>query len=282
MRRKIIQINEELCNGCGQCIPSCPEGALQIIEGKARLISDLFCDGLGACIGECPLGAIEIVEREAEPYDERKVMEKMIEKGPAVIAAHLKHLKEHGETKLLKEALDYLQEQGLENPLSHEEHREKPCCPSAQSMTVKREKKKETKENKEMREARAKAESHLSNWPIQLRLLSPYAPYLEQADILLSADCVPFAYGNFQEDFVKDRVVIILCPKLDENIDGYIDKLSEIIKINRPRSITVLHMEVPCCFGIVHIAREAIKKAGVNVELKDVMVRISGEAVTFD
>jgi len=110
-------------------------------------------------------------------------------------------------------------------------------------------------------------------------LLSPYAPYLEQADILLSADCVPFAYGNFQEDFVKDRVVIILCPKLDENLDGYIDKLSDIIKINRPKSITVLHMEVPCCFGIVHIAREAIRKAGVNTELKDIMVRISGEAV---
>lgn len=270
MKRKIIQINEELCNGCGNCIPNCPEGALQIIDGKARLISDLFCDGLGACVGECPLGAIEVVEREAEPYDERKVMENIVKQGKNVIIAHLKHLKEHGEIKLFNEALEYLRQKGIANPLEEIPHTHNHSCPSAKTISIKKKAKSES-------HTRERAESYLENWPVQLKLISPYAPYLKNADILLCADCVPFAYANFHSDFVKDRVVIILCPKLDESIEDYIEKFAEIIRANEPKSINVLHMEVPCCFGIVHIAKEAAKKAGKDVKINNITVSISGD-----
>lgn len=273
MKRKIIKINEELCNGCGQCIPNCPEGALQIIDGKARLISDLFCDGLGACVGECPLGAIEITEREAEPYDERKVMENIVKQGKNVITAHLKHLKEHGEIKLFNEAMDYLKEKGIDNPLTENHIMHHRGCPSAKTISIKKSDRKRSDNN-------TRAESYLSNWPVQMKLISPYAPYFKNADILLAADCVPFAYANFHSDLLKDKAVIILCPKLDESIDDYIDKLTEIIKVNELKSITVVHMEVPCCFGIVHIAKEAMKRVGKKIEIKDIIVSISGEIKT--
>lgn len=270
MKRKIIRINEEICNGCGNCIPNCPEGALQIIDGKARLISDLYCDGLGACVGECPLGAIEVIEREAEPYDERKVMENVIRQGKNVIMAHLMHLKEHGETKLLNEAIRCLEERGIENPIKDVHLNHQHSCPSSKTISIKRG---ESRKN----ENGLRVSTQLSNWPIQLKLLSPYAPYLKKADILLCADCVPFAYANFHTDFLKGRLLIILCPKLDEGIDDYIEKCAEIIRVNEPKSITVLHMEVPCCFGIVHIAKEAIKRSEKDIPIIDTTISISGE-----
>ncbi len=270
MKRKIIQINEKLCNGCGNCIPNCPEGALQIIDGKARLISDLFCDGLGACVGECPLGAIEVIEREASPYDEKKVMENIVKQGKNVIIAHLKHLKQHGEIKLFNEAIDYLREKGVENPLKEEHPLHHSGCPSAKTVSIKRNEIRDSVNN-------SRSDSYLSNWPVQMKLVSPYAPYFENADILLAADCVPFAYANFHSDFLKDKVVIILCPKLDDSIEDYIEKFSEVIKSNNIKSITVLHMEVPCCFGIVHIAKESLKRSGKDIELKDITISINGE-----
>ncbi|MCX7974504.1 MAG: 4Fe-4S binding protein [Candidatus Aminicenantes bacterium] len=282
MKRKIIQIKEELCNGCGQCLPNCPEGALQIIDGKARLISDLFCDGLGACVNQCPMGAIEIVEREAEPYDEKRVMENLVKQGKNVILAHLKHLQDHGETKLLREAIDFLEEKGIKNPLIELDHQSyHHSCPSARTMAIPRHKEKDkelVRENEGfILEGIARMESQLSNWPIQMKLISPFAPYLEQAHILLAADCVPCAYPNFHFDFLKGKVLIILCPKLDTGIDGYIEKLTEIIKANKPSCITVLHMEVPCCFGLARIAREAIKKSGIETEIKELIISIRGE-----
>ena len=275
MKRKVIEINEELCNGCGNCIPNCPEGALQIIDGKARLISDLFCDGLGACVGECPLGALKVVEREAEPYDEKKVMENIVKQGKNVIAAHLKHLKEHGEIRLFNEALTFLQEKGIENPLIEERHSHIGGCPSSRAMSIKRENVK--RENVKEQKNYESMPSNLSNWPVQMKLISPYAPYLKGADILLCADCVPFAYANFHNDFLKDKIAIILCPKLDETIDDYIEKLTEILRVNKPKSITIPHMEVPCCFGIVHIAKEAIRQSGIEVEFKDITITIGGD-----
>lgn len=269
MKRKIIQINEELCNGCGKCIPNCPEGALQIIDGKARLISDIFCDGFGACLGECPLGAIELIEREAEPYDERKAMENIVRQGKNVIIAHLKHLKEHGEIRLFNEAIQYLTEKGIDNPLTEEHSHYQHSCPSSKAISLK---KKESLSSS----LQTRSESFLENWPVQLKLINPLAPYLKNAHILLCADCVPFAYANFHADFVKERVVIILCPKLDGSIDDYIEKLTEITRINEPQFITVVHMEVPCCFGIVHIAKEASKRVGRNIEMNDVTISIDG------
>ncbi|MCX7943283.1 MAG: 4Fe-4S binding protein [Deltaproteobacteria bacterium] len=272
MKRKIIEINEDLCNGCGNCIPNCPEGALRIIDGKARLISDLFCDGLGACVKECPLGALRIIEREAEPYDEKRVMENIVKQGKNVIIAHLMHLKEHGEFRLLNEAIEYLKEKGINIPTETEkDSAHHTGCPSANTMTIKR---------KEMGKGEPNdkpSESYLANWPVQMKLISPYAPYLKNADLLLAADCVPFAYADFHRDFLRGRVLIILCPKLDESIDDYIDKLTEIIKVNEPKSINVLHMEVPCCFGTVHIAKEAVRRSGKDIVVKNITITIGGD-----
>lgn len=269
MNRDVIRINEEKCTGCGSCITGCPEGALQVIDGKARLISDLFCDGLGACIGECPDGAIEIEKREAEPYDERKVMENIVQAGANVIKAHLEHLHEHGETKLLNEALDYLKEKNIEIP-DYEEEKPLACgCPGSQSQEIGG----RTPEKTKLYTA------ELRNWPVQLQLLNPNAPYLKNADLLISADCAPFAYANFHERFLKDKILIILCPKLDKTIDEYVDKLAEIFMKQDIKSISIVHMEVPCCSGIEVIVRRALEKANKNIIIKDYTISISGEIV---
>lgn len=271
-KRKIIEINQEKCNGCGLCIPNCPEGAIQIIDGKARLISDLFCDGLGACIGHCPQGAITIKEREAEPYNERRVMDNIIKQGENVIKAHLLHLKEHNEKKLLEEALGYLKEKGIKASLekgpigAHTQHQ---GCPGSKLMEFA---KKKTGE----REAAGEIDSQLSNWPVQLMLVPSFAPYLNNADILIAADCVPFAYASFHQDLLKGKVLLVGCPKLDDT-SLYSGKIREILKNNRVKSITYAHMEVPCCFGLVDIIKEAIEDSGKSVEFNEVVIGIKGE-----
>jgi ferredoxin len=218
--RKIISIHHDRCNGCGQCIPNCPEGALQVIDGKARLVSDLFCDGLGACLGHCPEGAIEIIEREAEPYDERKVTAALRIPVPAEIV-----------------------------PLRQE--------------------------------ARGTAAAgRLDNWPIQLHLLSLLAPTLAGKDVLLCADCVAFAVPDFQEKFLKGKALAIACPKLDEGKDVYRDKIIAMIDKARINTLTVVMMEVPCCRGLLGIAREAASRAQRTVPLKAVIVAIeNGETL---
>ncbi len=270
-KRKIIKINEKKCNGCSLCIPNCPEGAIQMIDGKARLISDLFCDGLGACIGHCPQGAITIEEREAEPYNERNVMENIVKQGKNVIIAHLTHLKEHNEKEYLQQALDYIKERKIklilkESPKVQEFH----GCPGSQTIDFKDTKKEKSSTSK------VKLKSELRQWPIQLSLLSPSASYFRDADILLAADCVPFAYANFHSDFLKDKILMIGCPKLDD-IQSYEEKLTDILKMNNIKSITLVHMQVPCCFGLQSIAENAIKKSGKKVPLKQIIITISGE-----
>ncbi|MCM8809616.1 MAG: 4Fe-4S binding protein [Candidatus Omnitrophica bacterium] len=267
MKRKIIEIDEEKCNGCGNCIPNCPEGALQIIDGKARLISDLFCDGLGACIGSCPQDAIKIVEKEAEPYNEKKTMENIIKQGKNTIIAHLKHLHEHGETEYLKQALEVLKEKDIEVDLN--EVFEVPCCPGMKIVDRTNEEEK-VGENIEIK-------SQLRQWPIQLHLVNPNAPYFKKADLLVAADCTAFSYGNFHNDFIKGKTIIIGCPKLDQGIDRYIDKIKQIVKNNNINTITVAIMEVPCCSGLLRIVEEAIENSGKKIPIKKVVISLEGE-----
>jgi len=275
MKRQIIEIDEEKCNGCGLCIPNCPEGALQIIDSKARLISDLFCDGLGACIGECPEGAIKTVEREAEPYDEAKVMENIIKAGPNTIKAHLKHLRDHDQREYIQQAEVILKEKGIPNPNLHED-KQAPMvcgCPGSMAREIKLEDKPETESSS------IELNSELKQWPIQLHLINPNAPYLKNADLLIAADCVPFAFANFHQRFVKGKIVINFCPKLDSGIDFYIEKLAEIFKNQDIKSVTVVRMEVPCCGGIEHIVMKSLEKAGKALMVKTNVISIDGRII---
>ncbi len=278
-KRKIIRIDEEKCNGCGLCIPNCPEGALQIIDGKARLISDLFCDGLGACIGHCPQGAITIEERNAEPYDERKVMENIIKQGKNVIKAHLSHLKEHNQTEYFKQAVELLKERGIKNPLEEEPKKDVTShshgfsgCPGSKMMDFRA--KRPVEDDKSI----GKTESQLRQWPVQIHLVPAFAPYLQDADLLISADCVPFAYADFHRDLLKGKILLIGCPKLDD-LESYEEKLTEIFRNNKMKSVTYAHMEVPCCFGLVEVIKSAIADSGKAIPFKEAIVSIKGDRI---
>jgi len=272
MKRKIIKIDEEKCTGCGNCIPDCPEGALQLIDGKARLVSDLFCDGLGACVKACPVDAMTVEERDAQPYDEFKVMENVVKGGRNVIKAHLEHLKDHGEDKLHDQAVQYLKENNIEIPQPDEE-KPLPCgCPGTMQKDL-------SKEKKPAEAGPVSTQSELNNWPIQLKLLNPNATYLKNADLLIAADCTAFAYPNFHGKFLKDKVLIMLCPKLDTDLDAYIDKLARIFEMQDINSVSIVHMEVPCCGGVEMIVKEAMVRAGKNIIIKDYTVSLSGELV---
>lgn len=274
MLRKIVNINEELCDGCGLCVPECHEGALQIIDGKARLISDLFCDGLGACLGHCPQGAITIDVREAEPYNETKVMDYIVKGGPNVIKAHLEHLIDHNELKYFQEAVEYLKINGIVNPsteiIKRTEQKHSSCgCPGSKEMAF-------GVEEKEAGES-GKRKSYLTQWPVQFHLVSPYANYYQNSDLLLTADCVPFSYPDYHKNFLKDKSLAVACPKLDSNQQVYQDKLLAMIKEANLQSITVLIMQVPCCGGLYSLAQQAIQKSGKNIPLRVIVVGINGE-----
>jgi ferredoxin len=265
-KRKIIKINEEKCNGCGDCIPNCPEGALQIIDNKARLISDLFCDGLGACIGHCPVGAITVEEREAEKYDERKVMENIVKQGKNVIKAHLAHLKEHKQHQYFKEAQEVLKEKGIKVAA------DLACgCPGTQVKQF------APRAASSLGTKHAPAASELRQWPVQITLVPPSAPYLQEADLLIAADCSAFAYANFHHDLLKGKVLLVGCPKLDD-AGAYQEKLTRIFEENDIKSVNCVHMEVPCCFGLVQLTKEAIKSSGKDIPFKEVTITVQGEA----
>jgi len=271
-KRKIIKINEKKCNGCGMCIPNCPEGAIQIIDKKARLISDLFCDGLGACLGHCPKGAITIEERVAQEYDEKKVMENIVKQGPNVVKAHLHHLKTHGAAAYLEDALEYLKEKGIPNPVEEENGGVHQGCPGSRMMDLR------NQQTSDARKQTIRLESALGNWPVQITLVSPSAPYFKDADILIAADCVPFSYASFHEDLLKGKALLVGCPKLD-SIDSYKEKIAQILKINNVKSITYAHMEVPCCFGLVSVIEEAINESGKKVPFQEIIIGIKGERI---
>jgi len=300
MKRKIISIDETKCTGCGQCIPDCPEGALQLIDGKARLVSDLFCDGLGACIKTCPEGAISIIEREAVPYDEKTVMSTIVKQGATVIKAHLEHLAGHDQVAFYQQAIEYLIENSIpipeHTPPSRKARPERSCgshtpagrmgegvcqpgrdtkrpfaaCPGSAARSLPGE------PGRGPRQPSGSGPSELRQWPIQLALLNPAAPYFENADLLISADCVPFAYAGFHADFLKGKILVLFCPKLDHDIEGYIDKLSLIFSRHTIKSVTLLHMEVPCCGGVRYVVDKALEKAGITLQVEEKTITIDG------
>ena len=246
MKRKIIEINQEKCNGCGLCISACHEGALQLVNGKAVLIGDEYCDGLGDCLPECPTDAITIIEREAAAFDEELVKERQ---------KVLQELKEEGNEKTSAPA-----------PM--------PCgCPGTRAQAIKK-----PVNNLETAKTVDPEErpSQLGQWPCQLNLINPQASYLQEADLLIAADCTAFAYASFHEKFMKDRITLIGCPKLDDN-NYYTEKIAQIIKLNNPRSIKLIRMEVPCCSGIVRAVREAMLKAGMVVPYSEVTISVDGK-----
>ncbi len=240
--RSIVKIDEEKCTGCGLCVPACAEGAIKIINGKAKLISDKYCDGLGACLGECPVGAITIEERETEEFDEEAVKE------------HLKR------------------EQTV--PAINHHHASHHSCPSAKVMYFER-----NLTEKEVVTTPEKSVSMLSQWPVQLTLVPPTAPFFENADLLIAADCVPFAYANFHSDFLRGKTLVVGCPKLD-NAGLYKRKLTEIFKQSNIRSVTVVNMEVPCCFGLYRLIKEALDSSGKSIPLKQEIISIKGDKIS--
>lgn len=280
MKRNIIEIDEEKCNGCGLCIPNCHEGAMQLIDGKARLISDLFCDGLGACIGHCPEGAISIVEREAEPYDEIRVMEQIVPKGRNTILAHLEHLRDHNETEFLNQAIQYLRQNNIDmtpenHPTSGPSHGH--GCPGSMA----RDFRPETAAPAPLTES-GPVPSELRQWPVQLHLLNPQASYFRSADVVLAADCAAFAMGNFHSRYMKGKSIAIACPKLDSNKESYVQKLISMIADTKINSLTVVMMEVPCCGGLMQMAQTARSQAGRNVPIKQAVISLQGEVLEED
>jgi Pyruvate/2-oxoacid:ferredoxin oxidoreductase delta subunit len=244
--RKVIRIDEEKCDGCGECVTGCAEGAIAIVDGKARLVREIYCDGLGACLEDCPEGAISMEEREAEDFDEAKTRE------------HLQRLRQR------KDAASALPLAFAAGP---------PQCPGSMSRSLAR----QPAASRDV-DGMGPQPSELMNWPIQLTLVPPSAPYFRGADLLLVADCVPFACADFHQRFLRGRPVIIGCPKLDR-ADSYVKKLAQIIQAAEPRSLSVIHMEVPCCSGLTRIAQYAIGMAESDTPLTDVTVGIGGEVL---
>lgn len=288
MERDIINIDEEKCNGCGLCIPNCHEGALQIVDGKAVLISDLMCDGLGACIGHCPQGAIKMEKREAMPYDEILVMKEMISKGKNTVIAHLKHLKEHNEHTYVKQAMEFLKQNEDELNFSLNEvvaavfeaqaipAKQKSAggcggsCPGSAPMDFRPV---GIADNKEPVGNQASA---LTQWPVQMHLINPTSSFFINSDLLLAADCTAFALGGFHGDLLKGKSLAIACPKLDQGQDIYISKLVRLIDEAKINTMTVAIMEVPCCGSLLQMAKAALAQASRKIPLKLIIVGIQG------
>lgn len=243
MKRKIIQIDEEKCNGCGLCAQACHEGAIAMIDGKARLISETYCDGLGACLPECPTGAITMVEKEANPYDEGAV-------------------KQHLATK---------------EPVDHDHHHGGGGCPGSMARSMQRSEPAGVS-FAAIPEQPAEVASELSQWPVQIKLVNPRASFLQGAHLLIAADCTAYAYAQFHRDFIHGRVTLIGCPKLDDNA-LYAEKFAEILTENEIKSVTVVRMEVPCCGGIVQAVKKAMLSSGMIVPYNEVVITIDGSVI---
>ncbi len=269
--RDIIKIDETLCDGCGACVDGCHEGALQLIDGKARVVSELYCDGLGACIGDCHFGAITIEKREAQPYDERAVMDKICAKGEMTILAHIKHLKDHNELVFLNQAIEYITERKIDIDLSSiksDSEMKMVCgCPGSTARSCTQPTVVATAVN---------TPSQLTHWPVQLHLINPAAGYFKGADILLAADCTAYSYGDFHNSLLRGRKLVIACPKLDSNKDIYVEKLVDFIDHSQINTLTVAIMSVPCCRGLLSIANSAVERASRRVPIKKIVINSEG------
>jgi NAD-dependent dihydropyrimidine dehydrogenase PreA subunit len=286
MLREIVKIDEELCDGCGLCVPGCHEGALQIIEGKARLISELMCDGLGACLGHCPQNAITIETREAAEYDEILVMSQMVKSGKATVFAHLRHLQEHNENEYLQQALTFIKNNRESMPFTikevHEllhgtnirQNAQQPIgCPGTASASFNPADLKFAPNHSELPSA-------LTQWPIQLHLINPAAFYFQGADLLVAADCAAFAHGNFHQKFMNGKKLVIACPKLDQGKDIYIQKIVRLIDEARINTITAVIMEVPCCGGLISMIQTALSHSARNVPVKVAVIGTRGDVLS--
>jgi ferredoxin len=244
--RKIIEIDRDMCNGCGLCTTACAEGALALdAENKAVLVREIFCDGLGACLDVCPTGALKVIERESDDYDARATV---------------------GHVRKIRGAEAASRVHGAGGAHGRAEHS---VCPGSLARDIPRERPTSSS-------PAAAARSELSQWPIQLHLISPLAPYFEGSDLLVAADCTAFALGGFHDELLKGKKLIIACPKLDDT-EGYVEKLAELIKRNNLRSLTVAIMTVPCCSGLERIVRLAVERSGVPLDVKKVVVGIDGK-----
>ena len=254
VKRNIIKINEELCNGCGLCAKGCHEGALQIIDGKARLISELYCDGLGACIGDCPMNAISVEEKEVEAYDEIAVIKRIIPKGDKVLEAHLQHLKNHGEMNLLQQGIQYLKDNDIPVPALTQPQPQNVIHVSQLSAF--------------------KPMSVSINWPVQLHLINPQSGVFNNADLLLVADCVAYANPKLYSELLVGKKLAIACPKLDVNKESYVNKLIQMIDDSKINSLTVAIMEVPCCGGLIRLVEMAMEKSQRKIPMNKIVVKI--------
>ncbi len=262
MIRDVVSIDEELCDGCGECVPACAEGAIEIVDGVARLVSDTLCDGLGVCLGHCPKGAIKVDRREAQAFDEVAVQERL---SGVPGAGHVP--RPTNGSRIAGSGL------GGAADSAH------PSCPSSRFTQLARQPIEAGGEAETDSGTRSTAvASELGHWPVQLRLLPPTAPVLRRARVLVSADCVPVAYADFHAQLLRGHSAVIACPKLDDP-RGYIEKLAEMIRHNEPEAITVAHMDVPCCTGILHMVLEARRRAGYGVPVRDIVISTRGQVV---
>ncbi|PKL09281.1 MAG: 4Fe-4S ferredoxin [Spirochaetae bacterium HGW-Spirochaetae-7] len=322
--RTVIEIDEDKCDGCGQCATGCHEGALRIIDGKARLVGESLCDGLGACIGECPRGALQTVQRDVEDYDERRVIDNILPKGMATVAAHLDHLSSHGQDTWYNQALAVLAEKGIALPSAAAPEqaadacgcgssaarvpgpaagarfgtlRQAPAgmptprivengmsggCPGSAARAF------GSSAGKPAPAAASSAPasgggmaSRLEQWPIQLHLANPRAPFFKGADVLIAADCTAFACGAFHQTLLAGRKLVIACPKLDTGKEIYVDKIRALIDDAGIASLTLAIMEVPCCSGLKRLVDEAAAGASRSVPTSTVIVGIEGGSLTW-
>lgn len=300
MKRDIITIDREKCNGCGLCVSGCHEGALQLIDDKAVLISELMCDGLGACIGECPEGAITIEHREAEAYNEVLTISKMVGNGKNTVIAHLKHLKDYNEKEYLREGVEWLlanqdklnfkAEEVLHAVHNHQKNAGCGCgdnapkvqaqpmhshgggCPGSAAKSFG-----SVAAPVAASVGTISAKSELTHWPVQLHLINPGSSHFKGSNLLLAADCVAFSLGNFHSEFLKGKTLAIACPKLDSNKESYVEKITALIDQAQVDTITIMKMEVPCCGGLLQLAKMAMERANRKVPIKLLTVGIQGE-----